>query len=369
MIRRRVVVSIMIVRILVIILFLFLIYALPVAAAPVEQSATTETTDDIGSINLNARPYLGRTIEEISARWQQIKPAAADNAYAAKPSWQAPYAAGSLAGQYQKDAINQVNFMRYLAGLPDDVSLNDEWIEDVQHGAVLLKKLDCLTHNPTKPADMPEEFYKRGFRACSSNNITFGYSKIGSKVFFQSAADSVIAYMHDLDISEKAVGHRRWILNPPMKQTAFGWCESFSTMYAFDTSRRPSFEYASVSWPPPGQFPLQLCPSRLPWSVSLNHKLFEHTGQETVTMVRQRDHKTWVFSSAAAPPDGLFMIDRKGYGVPYCIIFRPENSFVYAPGDTFKITIDGLKRDGKAAAISYTTTLFDMPELQPPKKT
>ncbi len=359
----------MIIRILIIILFLVPYCAIPSVAAPVEQSATTPTTDDLGCIHLDAKPYLGRTIEEITARWQQTKPAAGDNPYAAEPSWQAPYAAGALTPQYQIDAINQVNFMRYLAGLPDDVSINSDWLEEVQHGAVLLKKLNCLTHNPARPADMQDEFFKKGLRSCSSNNITFGYSKIGSKTFFQSAADSVTAYMHDLDTSEKAVGHRRWILNPPMKQTAFGWCESFSTMYAFDTSRKPSFEYASVSWPPPGQFPLQLCPNRLPWSVSLNHKLFDYTGQETVTMVRQKDNKTWVFSASSAPPDGLFMVDRKGYGIPYCIIFRPENSLVYAPGDTFKITIDGLKRAGKPASISYMTTLFDMPEMQPPKKT
>lgn len=359
----------MIVRILIITLFLLPFGVFPLAAAPVEQSATTETTDEIGCIYLDARPYLGRTIEGISARWQQAKPVAAEDPYAAAPSWQAPYSAGALDGQYQKDAINRVNFMRYLAGLPDDVTLNADWVEEVQHGAVLLKTLNCLTHNPTKPGDMSEEFFKRGLRSCSSNNITFGYSQIGSKIFFQSAADSVTAYMHDLDTSEKAVGHRRWILNPPMKQTAFGWCESFSTMYAFDTSRKPGFDYASISWPPPGQFPVQLCPRRLPWSVSLNHKLFEYTGQEIVTMVRLQDNKTWVFSAASAPPDGLYMIDRKGYGIPYCIIFRPENSLAYAPGDSFKVTIGGLKKGGKSASISYTTTLFDMPEIQSPKKT
>lgn len=352
----------MISRAILLVLLLLACGVLPIGAAPANLDDAADAVDQ--NIVLGDNSFSGRSRADISSRWFASKPTSDGSPYITQPSWQIPYAAGAITAQYQEDALNMVNYMRYLAGLPDDVVINDEWIELTQHGAVLLKAYGYLSHTPPKPADMPDDFYKFAYKACSSNNIAYGYSKVGSVIYPLSAADSVKMYMNDLDISEKVVGHRRWILNPAMKQTAFGWCESFSTMYAFDKSRNPQVGFDSIAWPPTGQFPLQLCPSKLPWSITLNSKLFTPTGQETVTMTRLGDNKTWEFSANAIPVDGMFTVDLKNYGVPYCIVFRPETSLQYASEDTFKITVSGLKKNGAAASISYTTTLFDLPEMQ-----
>lgn len=331
---------------------------------------TADSTDNAGCIILGSlltvtkMPYAGRTQSEIVARWNQLNPTATGSVYATTPSWVSPFAAGSLTTQYHQDAINMVNFVRYIAGVPDDVVSSAAWLDEAQHGAVLLKAIGGLSHTPPQPAGMPTDFYDLGYSACSSSNISYGMSNSGGHLHTQTAADSVIAYMNDRNSSESTVGHRRWITNPPMKKTAFGWCESFSVMKAWDTSRSPKPGYVFVSWPAPGAFPLELCPSALPWSVTLNTGTYSYTGQEVVTLVRLRDGLSWQFSAAGVPPGGFFTIDRASYGVPYCIIFRPEKPLTYLADDGFRVTVTGIKKkDGTPDSISYTTNLFSIPGL------
>lgn len=342
---------------------LVILFCGPVLAAKPLPAATDEPSDvgdkPSGSI---AAPYSGRGQQDIIDRWKALKPKANGSIYNDQPSWQEPYTAGSLSADHHQDGVNSVNFMRYLAGLPDDVVAHEPWMEEAQHAAVLLKSAGCLTHRPPQLAGITDPFYDLACKACSSSNLAYGFSQTEDVVRLDTAADSVVGFMNERG-NEQTVGHRRWILNPAMKKTAFGWCESYSVMKAFDRSRSLAFQYNLIAWPPPGDFPQQLCPQHLPWSVSLNHNHYRPTGQETVTMVRQRDNKTWQLSVSNKPADGLFLVDSKGFGVPYCIIFRPDKSLNYLPADRFKITITGLEMDGAAAEISYTTTLFDMPEI------
>jgi len=95
-------------------------------------------------------------------------------------------------------------------------------------------------------------------------------------------------------------------------------------MKAFDTSRSPKPDYLSVAWPAPGAFPLELCPTEQPWSVTLNPSYYSYTGQENVILERLRDGAQWHFSATSIPYDGFFTVNTQGYGVPYCVIFRPE---------------------------------------------
>ena len=60
--------------------------------------------------------------------------------------------------------------MRMIAGLPE-VYLHDTYNELTQYGAVVLAANDTLTHTPSKPAGMDDEFYKEGYKATSQSNI------------------------------------------------------------------------------------------------------------------------------------------------------------------------------------------------------
>jgi hypothetical protein len=80
-----------------------------------------------------------------------------------------------------------------------------------------------------------------------------------------------------------------------------------------------------------------------------------------VTLVRERDGKTWTFTSADTNKSGeYFNFETSGFGVANCFIFRPDPASVgsYQRGDIFAVTLSGgiaNKADGSPATVSYRT--------------
>ena len=79
------------------------------------------------------------------------------------------------------------------------------------------------------------------------------------------------------DYNIDRVGHRRWILNPPMEKTGFGWVYgshgTYAAMYAFDNWYEPT-DYYGVVWP------AQNMPVEFFWQqLSMEHQHGERCGQ------------------------------------------------------------------------------------------
>lgn len=72
-------------------------------------------------------------------------------------------------------ALNSVNFCRYLAGLPADVTLNDFYNETTQAASLVNASNDVLTHYPSQPSEMSDELYKLGSNGAKSSNIASGF--------------------------------------------------------------------------------------------------------------------------------------------------------------------------------------------------
>lgn len=296
-----------------------------------------------------------RSASEIQARWQQLQPACSGSIYSAMPRWSAPYAAGSLAPQFLQDGLNSMNYVRYLAGLPSDVTLDAADVDKAQHGAVLLAA-GQFAHSQPKPSDMSQAFYDIANRATNSSNIGWGYL---------SLADFNLGCMDDGDTGNiDRVGHRRWILNPPLLKTGMGYADGRSDTLAFDESRASAVSYDSVKWPSAGPFPAELFNCQTPWSVTLNPSRYSWTAGtagHTVTLRRRRDGKVWTFTSADTNKSGeYFNFETSGYGVSNCFIFRPAPASVgsYEYGDVFDVTISGgikNKADGRSVSVSYST--------------
>ncbi len=291
-----------------------------------------------------------RTAGEIQARWVQLMPSfifdgGPNSKYVVRPSLAAPYAAGSLAPGYLQDGINYLNYVRYLAGLPDDVTLDAAYNNLAQHGAVLSWVSGIgLTHTPAKPADMEQAFYDTGLQGTRSSNIASGGGLRGA----------IEAFMGDDDPSNvDRVGHRRWLLNPAMQKTGMG--DAFRVLvYAHDRSRAGDVPYDVIAWPGAGLFPVEMFSAAQwwgafadPWSITLNPDLYwwtEGTAGHTVTLRRRGDGRTWTFTSADADPSGeYFTLDTGAYGVANCFIFRPDPATLdrYEVGDTFDVTLLG----------------------------
>ncbi len=263
--------------------------------------------------------------------------------YTVEPSLKIPYEPGRLSKDVLKRALATVNQVRYVAGL-DPVTLDSSYVEQCQAGALTMAVNGELSHNPKRPLGMNRRMFDK--QANGKSNISRGFKTLEQAILEGFMADSDKSNIDRL-------GHRRWVLNPSMGKTGFGYVNSFSSMYAFDTSAVTS--YHGVSWPA-ANTPLEVFKYYHPWSVSVSGSLEE----TRVTLTRQSDGKVWRFYKGCT--DGYFNYNSAGYGEKQCIIFKPAE-ITYSPGDSFRVEITG------PASVTYTVNFFELNNPQPEKLT
>ena len=269
--------------------------------------------------------------------------------YAVEPVTTAPYAPGKLSDETQLNALKQLNVIRYIAGLNDNVTLDASYSEMVQAG-VLINAVNNqyssgpieLSHKPAKPADMDNALYQLGYTGAKKSNLAWNY---------RTLVDAVNGWMGDDDDDNiEVVGHRRWMLNPPMSKAGFGKVGAYSAIYAHDSSG--SGNETGVTWPAQ-MMPVDLFPASYPWSISMGSSV---PSTVRVTLKRRFDNKEWSFY--AGTEDGYFNVNNDYFGQPGCIIFRPKDAGRYYNGDIFDVTITGL-----SSPVSYTVEFFSMEEM------
>lgn len=288
--------------------------------------------------------------------------------YEEEPSLTAPYQAGKVTTEALQVATDRLNAMRRIAGLPA-VQLDLSLSEEAQYGAVLLATSE-FSHTPSKPADMDDGFYQKGYAATSSSNIAMG----------SDLAWSVDLFMYDSDSSNvAALGHRRWQLNPTMGKVGFGVADvkggcfsvPFVTEKVFDRSGA-GCDYDFVAWPSSGYFPVEENNDRgstaffsplNAWSVTVDTSKYgvPQLDSVTVKLTRESDGKVWNFSAATSDINGnFFNVDNQGYGVSNCIVFRPDGIEKYQ--GLYTVEISGLPR----GTLAYQVNFFDVADANRP---
>ncbi|MBQ7155175.1 MAG: CAP domain-containing protein [Synergistaceae bacterium] len=301
----------------------------------------------------------------------------ASDIYDAEPSF-SPYYAGSVKSSELYSALEELNYIRWLIGVPNNVTLDSEYTVKAQHGAVLLDAIDTLTHTPGKPSDMCEEFYSLGYDAASHGNIAVSKIYSGSQVWGNiTLSQSTRFYMDDSDDTNiSRLGHRRWLMNPRMTKTGFGIStrRGYAVTYVIeefgDGSRTLSQEeYARylewLKWPVSDEFitwptrkhphPLEYFDAGTAWSIVLNSEVFNEcsAGSVNVRLTRESDGRMWNFSASGS--DGYFNIAPDNIANSECIIFRPDGVDSYRNGETWRAEVYGLSRkDGRTGSISFS---------------
>ncbi len=296
-------------------------------------------------------PGVGEIIDRYKAYPWSLDVA---NGYSVTPSVSAPYAAGHLNDNSLENAMNLLNFIRYVAGVPTDVTLSEDYTEKAQAGALLNRVGGKLDHKPGQPDGFPDDLYRTGYAGCSHGNIAAGYGNIAKSL--------LNGWMYDGDASNvNTMGHRRWILNPSMSQTGFGAVGSYSVMYAHDSKGSGITDY--VAWPAQNM-PIELMNgSGTPWTLSLGSDYKKASFQNvTVTLKDITNNKSWSFSGSKAT--GVFKVNIEAYGMPNCIIFRPSN-VSYNKDSQFQVTVSGIKledgtENGKDTTLSYNVDFFSL---------
>ena len=259
------------------------------------------------------------------------------------PSLEAPYESGSLKEGVYTQYLNMINQVRYIAGL-SEVTLNQSYNEQAQAAALLNAINDRLSHYPERPDGMNDDLYNLGYSGASHANLGHGYN---------DGAHAVRnGWMEDSDETNiSSVGHRRWILNPFMKETGFGQVGYYYAMYAHDNANAIYTNTpVHVAWPAKNM-PISMFDYYYAWSYIVGRAIDQsEIDSLKVVLKNTKTGKSWTFKNGSAN----CYVDNSGYGAPGAIIFLPDSIEEYDDGDIYSVTITGLN-DG---TISYDVNFF-----------
>ena len=178
--------------------------------------------------------------------------------YEEMPSVSGEYSAGKLTDAALSDAVEYLNFIRYIAYLDNEVTLDPVYVMRAQHGAVLLAANDKVAHDSPRAEGMDDGFYNTAYTGTMSSNLA-SINWMDGDILIVSAEYFV---RDDGETNLDVLGHRRWLLNPYMGKTGFGLANSLSgmsytSMYVHDDSYDPGY-WTDVKWPSEGAFPADL---------------------------------------------------------------------------------------------------------------
>lgn len=265
-----------------------------------------------------------------------------DMVYKETPSVTSPYKAGTLNDSVYTEFLNAVNEIRFAAGL-NPVTLNENYNQAAQAASLVNAVNGFICHYPNQPSGMDKSLYDLGYYGASHSNLASGYNGPAATVY--------LGWIDDSDSSNiETLGHRRWILDPNMKQTGYGEVYNFATMYAFDGANY-SKRYTGVAWPA-RLMPMSMFWEDFVWSYSLGRELSD-TEIEALKVTIKDDHsgKQWVVSK----DQGELYVNNGNYGLPGAIIFRPVDFGDPGDGESFTVTISGLQ----SGELSYNVEFFD----------
>ena len=294
-----------------------------------------------------------------ASSWEEASP------YARRPNVAAPYDEGALEPGAVQDALDYLNFIRWLAGL-EQVHVSEIYGYQCQHAAVLLAAQDYVDHDAPQPEDMDRNFYDSAHLGTASGNIAkFNWMR-------NSVIREGVAYFvrDDGEQNLPVLGHRRWALNPLMAATGFGLANaqsgmSYVVMFAHDLGN-PDATWDAVPWPAEGAFPAELMHDHLAWSVVLNPRKYDLEGSAlAVTLEETTTGMTFAFNPAEAAGDGFCAVNLDGYGAGGCVIFRPDFTGLdftdYQQNQRWRVTIDGLKlRNGGQTRLQYRVDMISL---------
>jgi len=284
--------------------------------------------------------------------------------YNTRPNTSVPYSIGDIKDEPLNDALFTLNYIRFLAHLDDHVTMLDSWNNIAQHASLVHAVNNELTHYPAQPSNMSTEMYDLGALGARTSNI-------GWASYSYSLASELWRYMDDGDnYNIDIVGHRRWLLNPAMEKVGFGMVSSYSATKVFGDNYNQIWNYNGsydyVAWPSEGAFPTNAFSRNIPWSISLNDDLYDNSKTSDIKVLLQNidtgvAHEFYQGKSYTG--NEHFHIDTNNYGIPFNIVFRPNNES-YTDGQTYKVTITGLyDNEGKETSVTYEVNFFDVDQF------
>lgn len=292
--------------------------------------------------------------EDLNARWAALKPAnTGKELYKEEPQTIAPYRTGKVRRELLEDAVNTLNFTRYVAGLNADVALDDSLNDKAQHGAVLLAAINELVHKPSQPGDMDSGFFKIARTATENSNLyQTRIDNANTKGMTPTLlSGSVAAYLSDQGLT--SLGHRLWVLAPAMKKTGFGLATGSTMFYGtMEIEDVPSYKsstgnFDAILWPAAGYHPTDFFQNGTVWSVQLNRFRFTAKSSDVKVKVTNPSGETQTCKSTVSK-----------WGNDTIIKFTPSGKI--ENGNKFDVEISGIMQSGKQVVFKYSVEFFKL---------
>lgn len=302
------------------------------------------------------------TREDVRAAYSDLTIRREISPYLVAPVTSGEYAPGTLSDEVLSDAEAYLEFIRYLAYIENDISLDAIYTLRAQHAAVLLAANDKLSHDPDRAPGMHDGFYQTAHTGAMSSNIA-AINWMDNDVLIASLDYFV---RDDGEANLSVLGHRRWLLNPYLGKTGFGLANSetgmsYTAMYAHDFSNTPA-PWETIKWPSEGAFPADLTSYDIPWSVTLNPEIYSSDlSSVTVSMYEQTRGNVSL---------SYFAVNTDPYGAGPCIIFMPDLDAIgladYQQNQVWKVRVNGLlTADGRHTSLEYTVNMVSLYPIDP----
>jgi uncharacterized protein YkwD len=250
--------------------------------------------------------------------------------------WVGGSLSGCLAGTSTSSSaatLSALNYVRSLAGLAP-VSLSSTLSAGAQRAALMMSANGALSHNPSTSWKC---YSRAGAEAAGKSNLLLAYPSV-------KAGQIVDLYMDDPGASNKAVGHRRWLLNPFSTVVGTGSTDTANALTVIGpTSRsRPNPRY--VGWPTAGYFPNAMEPDGR-WSLSAGNK------RTNFGKARVR-----VFRGTTSVPVRKYTV-HNGYAQPTVVWQMPSG---FSKTGTYRVVVKNIRKRGstKRYKHSYMVRLF-----------
>lgn len=201
-------------------------------------------------------PFVSRLESEICERWRTDYVTDVGTEWTMTFGSTDPCDPGEVTEASLANALRRTNLYRWVCGLgrvDEDPSRRDQQ----QACAVVQHAMGGLDHTPDSSVAC---WTQEGYNGASSSNLAYAGGG--------GLARSVDLYVGDQGVD--SLGHRRWVLNPTMVDTTFGYKPPFSCMYSFSRGQNTPLDVQA--YPPPGYVPQQAAPGL--WSFRMDSVSF-----------------------------------------------------------------------------------------------
>lgn len=248
---------------------------------------------------------------------------------------------GTISDLAQARTLQRLNYFRRMAGLQGVVFLPANNVQ-AQAAALLMHANGTLDHAPPTTWKC---FDSAGSQGAGRSNLAGG----------SHSSQSMAQYLADEGGNNTAVGHRRWMLYPRMKNMGHGSTTNYDALYSTGPgsilSAYPAGTPAFTAWPPAGFVAATLVYAR--WSFSV-----PKLGTANVDLSAAKVEMTGPGNTPVTLTQHPI---QNGYG-DATVVFEPQGIPAKPAQDmAYTVKVAGVKGGNAEGSYTYTVTVFPAP--------